>query len=75
MFKCHLSGLAKEVLAVGVHIGWKLHIPQLSGGVFFALSAEEEHTPETITHLCAISNRIWVMADLKSSAPIAAETY
>lgn len=50
MFKCHLSGLAKEALVVGVHIGWKLRIPQLGGGGFSLCLQRRAHFRNN--HVC-----------------------
>ena len=53
MFKCHLSGLGKEALMVGVHIGRKLHNPQWKW--FFALSAEQS-TPQKHSNICKLKS-------------------
>lgn len=60
MFKCHLSGLAKEALVVGVHIGWKLRIPQLGVGVFSLHLQRREHFRSNQTSFMKISNEIWL---------------
>lgn len=52
--------VSKEALPVGVHIGWKLRIPQLGGGGFSSrLQGGGDYTSETIKCLCTmISNEI-----------------